>query len=911
MSLDFSRLIEVDILNINQSKIPCIIQSNTNEKLQIKLKEKKELYNLTGCKVKYEIVKPNGNTCEGEVDIIAPTSGFGIIYLTEGILDIVGVHKINLDIITPNQQIKVKGLKYEVISNEDNFNNDVVDSEEDTVDKNNIVSEESSDSDINNSTTVGKDITYVTNEVSLIRQHELDIDFDNLSRKSSNASFMLGEMNTSEIIANLKRSNISIDLTRLDVSINIKGKSYDLEKIPCEKLDAANGKILIKIPNKFVDEVAENSFNVYLQDGERILKSPTFTYKTIDTLQDGIPGNDIELSYLQAKIVEVQQMGDTIEDLKDKFNKTVANVTNGSESATNTEIVLARGDKVTLGERLDENEGKLSDLSKPVISFCFDDGFEEDNLTYSIFKEFGFTCSFALITEYAMTRNRLELYRKYEREGFSMNSHSCTHLYLGDGTVDDNIANYEIEESKKHMNAWGFPANGFVAGQSVVHDKYIQLLKENYDYAFSQYWGTLNASNKGYCNNKSDIYKLGRVSLYRNTTEQIKECIDNCIKNNSCLFFYDHRTGATGENVSESKLREILTYIKLKHNEGKCLVMNNDDAVKSYFGANLKNRINSKIAYNVAPSLENKSDKLDFGSWCLSIHELNLGEVYSFSNDIAKISYPNIITANKENSLQTKIDISNIDFNYYENQSITVSLEMWTNKDADLKVTLESRFYKDLDYDLTHVKEIKVNTKRRRFDFTISPTKKQSFDYLLLYPRLKAMSDIDAGLEVYIGDIRVGITNEPNAILENKISKLKKGLAYTKTLDISGIGNRVWSKYSATVDSDLYEGVSDGTLKMKNDGIYMFTIEGFYNLTGVTNNSRVLMRVLKSTDENIENNYRTIGYVNGTSGIVNLSSSYIINCIKNNIINVEVFLDSSTGTVTELEKARIRVEFIS
>lgn len=387
MNLDFSRLIEVDILSINQSRIPCIIQSNTNEKLQIKLKEKKELYNLTGCEVKYEIVKPNGSTHEGEVDVTVPTSGFGIIYLTEDVLNVVGVHKINLDIITPNKQIKVKGLKYEVIPNEDNFNdNYVVDSEEDTADKNNIVSEESSDSDTNNSTTVGKDISYINNEVSLIRQHELDIDFDNFSRKSSNASFMLGEMNTSEIIANLKRSNISIDLTRLDVSINIKGKSYDLEKIPCEKLDAENGKILIKIPNKFINEVAENSFNVYLQDGERILKSPTFTYKIIDTLQDGIPGDDIELSYLQAKIVEVQQMGDTIEDLKDKFNKAVANVTNGNESATNTEIVLARGDNATLGERLDSSEEKISVLGlqldniKNKISICPDDlDFESDD----------------------------------------------------------------------------------------------------------------------------------------------------------------------------------------------------------------------------------------------------------------------------------------------------------------------------------------------------------------------------------------------------------------------------------------------------------------------------------------------------------------------------------------------------
>ena len=587
-------------------------------------------------------------------------------------------------------------------------------------------------------------------------------------------------------------------------------------------------------------------------------------------------------------------------------------------------VYVDENETETLTQRLDnvknsitEHTTQLETIKKPVISFCFDDGFSEDNLTYSIFKEYGMVCSFALITEYALTRNRLELYRQYEKEGFSINSHSCSHLYLGDGTVDDDIANYEIAESKKHMNLWGFPANGFVAGQSVVNEKYIPLLRNNYDFAFTQYWGTLNNSNKGYCDNRTDRYKLGRVSLYRNTTEQIKECIDNCIKDKGCLFFYDHRTGAEGENVSESKLREILSYVKTKVDNKECVVKNNDDAINSYFGVNLKNYKCSKISKNIAPRLSNISKSLKFDTWWLSIHNNDMGESYSYSvvnNEIVgQINYPNGININKESSLQTKIDISKIDFTKHENQAVVLSFDVWSDKKVDLEIYLDSRFYKDLVFDITHRKKVNMTTKRQTFSIIISPYLKQNYDYLLFYPRIKALDNVSEAFSIYLSNPIVSVCNDISLIEKNQISGLIKGKSYTKTLDISSIGNRNWSKYSATVNNALYDGLSDGTgtLKIKNNGIYMITFEGYYKINDVTANSRVLGRVLKSSDTSIESNYRTIGYINGTSGIVNLNSSYVMQCNEGELINIEVFLDSTVGTITELEKARIRVELIS
>lgn len=116
--MSYSRLIEVDINNVGQTNIPCIVQGSVNENLQIKLKNHGKIYNLTDCQVIYEIIKPDGYVCDGLMNITVPNSGFGIIQLTKQTLSSEGICKVNLSIIRKNQEIKVNGLKYEVTPGE-------------------------------------------------------------------------------------------------------------------------------------------------------------------------------------------------------------------------------------------------------------------------------------------------------------------------------------------------------------------------------------------------------------------------------------------------------------------------------------------------------------------------------------------------------------------------------------------------------------------------------------------------------------------------------------------------------------------------------------------------------------------------------------------------------------------------
>ena len=194
----------------------------------------------------------------------------------------------------------------------------------------------------------------------------------------------------------------------------------------------------------------------------------------------------------------------------------------------------------------------------------------------------------------------------------------------------------------------------------------MDYVRENYDYAFTQYWGVVNNSNKGYINDKNyDLHKLGRVSLTHNSLDTIKSTIDECVENNGILFFYDHRTGYDDgtSHVTEVKLREILTYVKTLVDEDKVLVKNNDDAINYYFKKQLKNEIINFNTKNLAiPFHDYNRMGLEYDSWFLSVHEKDEGEkLVKINDNTIKINFPNGLSEGKENSMQLKIDISKLD----------------------------------------------------------------------------------------------------------------------------------------------------------------------------------------------------------------------------------------------------------
>ncbi|AIY85332.1 BNR/Asp-box repeat family protein (plasmid) [Clostridium baratii str. Sullivan] len=68
-------------------------------------------------------------------------------------------------------------------------------------------------------------------------------------------------------------------------------------------------------------------------------------------------GEDSALSAEQGKVLNSQ-----LTEIANDFDEAVANVTNGNENATNSEIVQARGGKVNLNKRLDDFDSQLSDI---------------------------------------------------------------------------------------------------------------------------------------------------------------------------------------------------------------------------------------------------------------------------------------------------------------------------------------------------------------------------------------------------------------------------------------------------------------------------------------------------------------------------------------------------------------------
>ena len=113
--VDYSRLIEFDISNMYQRDIPSVVQGSINEYLQIKLLKDGKTYDLTDCEVIYEIIKADGFICNGVLNITHPSAGFGKFQLSNQMLATTGICIVNLSIIKSDQEIKVNGLKYEVL----------------------------------------------------------------------------------------------------------------------------------------------------------------------------------------------------------------------------------------------------------------------------------------------------------------------------------------------------------------------------------------------------------------------------------------------------------------------------------------------------------------------------------------------------------------------------------------------------------------------------------------------------------------------------------------------------------------------------------------------------------------------------------------------------------------------------
>ena len=623
---------------------------------------------------------------------------------------------------------------------------------------------------------------------------------------------------------------------------------------------------------------------------------------------------------LGEKITQIKYIDRTLASKLEKdYGKLKRIILDENASATlSNEIETVKtkltNDIKTSNLQLDNKLDKIA--KKSVLSFCFDDGYVEDDLTYSIFKEFGLPCSFALVTDYANIRNGFDKYRDYNEKGFSINSHSSTHAKLNDDKNTIENAYYELVNSKLLLNKLGFNANGFVASNSVVHEKYMRIVEKNYDYAFTVYGGKLSSTNKGYCDKNTNVHRLYRVSLTANTVTSIKECIDKCIENNGCLFFYDHRTGFDNgtSHVTEAKLREILTYVKSKQANNECLVLNNDDALSYYYNLNLKEYKTSITTDNIAPSLNEISIPFKYGYWIYDDHNtdtvMEYNSIYEKGEYTSTLTYPNGIKSEANSSFQTRIKVD--EYNMLNNpMCFAIDLSVSENKAVD--IYLEATCHDD-ENEIINIyrKLIDVNTKKSSHQITITP-KQNSLSYVKFYFRVIAKKDITNNFTINISDVKIGFNNNGANITGKALEYKNIGVNYAKSLTPPELINKSWITFTCPeFENNFFKGLNEnGTFMIKKDGLYNIGVNVNFKIENATvGQNRLIVRVMHQRASN-EAIYRNIKYFNTPNDVVSFLTSNIFSLLKDDIVNVDLFIDSNDGTVTLLGDAMLKFECIS
>ena len=170
-------------------------------------------------------------------------------------------------------------------------------------------------------------IKTVNNIDAFVRDYVFDIHLDNYSESaiSSDAIFVKGDKNTSVLKANIFKSGVLLNLDGLTITANVKEGSKKVVTVPVEILDN-NGVVKINLPSTLTDERGTNTFELVLQSGDRVIVSPQYTYKVLNSLGEGVISDETELSVLQTLIQQVQESKTTVDAIVSELEVTQSDI---------------------------------------------------------------------------------------------------------------------------------------------------------------------------------------------------------------------------------------------------------------------------------------------------------------------------------------------------------------------------------------------------------------------------------------------------------------------------------------------------------------------------------------------------------------------------------------------------------
>lgn len=319
----------------------------------------------------------------------------------------------------------------------------------------------------------------------------------------------------------------------------------------------------------------------------------------------------------------------------------------------------------TAGQYVRELDAQLAEIAKPVVSFTFDDGYAEDDLTYSILKEYGFAGSFGLITNqlYDSGKNSLYKYKQYEKDGFEVLSHSATHISLTSGVTPEDDKFREMQSSADKLRGLGFSANGFIVPFSNISTVNRNYAKNIYDYILI---GGTGLNGKNDFKNKT----LTRVSQYSSGVSTSKALIDQAITEKKLLIFYDHRIGQSG-SLTEAEFRDILDYLQTKVTANLIEVHNIKNAVNKYYGVNVNNK-------SIVRSNDNLMSPLNSASWTFADNGTGATESIdtSYLEPVRKITIPANATVGSTFTVSNKYTLESFMETLGEKADLHVALKM-------------------------------------------------------------------------------------------------------------------------------------------------------------------------------------------------------------------------------------------
>lgn len=221
---------------------------------------------------------------------------------------------------------------------------------------------------------------------------------------------------------------------------------------------------------------------------------------------------------------------------------------------------------------------------KATINFSFDDGVEEDSQLYEIFKNHGARCGFALIG-WVLNDIRLQEYRKYYNEGFSILCHSNNGEQMGTET-DYNAETLKTKMwwAKTQIERSGIEISGWVTPSSYLKPDYLPTLRKYYNYGYTKYFGTYPGTGAvPYNTIDTHPTELKRVHIATTTIENLKLAVDQTIQNGGYLSFYGHGYEITQAGLDVTKLEELIEYILEKEYNGDCHLYAPDEAFIYYY----------------------------------------------------------------------------------------------------------------------------------------------------------------------------------------------------------------------------------------------------------------------------------------------------------------------------------------